>query len=197
MRTAIFFERDGILNLPKIEGQYQIAPRTIQDFHINRAAIEPLKELKKQGFLLIATTNQPGISRGYVSRREIDLMHSMLQRVFPLDDIVMCPHDEWDRCPCRKPKPGLLREAAFNLQLDLDHSFMVSDKWQDAKTAQNAGCTSILIKSPWNGSGHHDFILNDLADVPAKVAQLQNSYCAVAHVPTLEFQGNAEGGADL
>jgi D-glycero-D-manno-heptose 1,7-bisphosphate phosphatase len=197
MRTAIFLERDGILNLPKVEGQYQIAPRVVQEFQINRAALAPLKELKAQGFLLIATTNQPGISRGYIPRREIDLMHLFLQRAFPLDDILMCPHDDSDRCPCRKPKPGLLREAAFKWQIDLDHSFVVSDKWQDAKAAQNAGCTSILIQSPWNGSGHHDFVLSSLAEVPARIAQLQNSYCAMAHVPSSEFQGEPEGGAEL
>jgi D-glycero-D-manno-heptose 1,7-bisphosphate phosphatase len=180
MRTAIFFERDGVLTLPKVEGQFQIAPKLAEELVINRAAIEPLKRLKANGFLLIATTNQPGISRGYLTRRELDLMHTIVQRVFPLDEIVMCPHDEMDRCPCRKPKPGLFREAAFNWQLDLDHSFVVSDKWQDAKAAQNAGCTSILIKSPWNGTGHYDFILPDLDAVVTKILQLQkeNTFAA-------------------
>jgi D-glycero-D-manno-heptose 1,7-bisphosphate phosphatase len=181
MRTAVFIERDGILNLPKIEGQYQIAPRTVGELALNRAALEPFKELKAAGFALIATTNQPGISRGHISRREIDLMHSILMKAFPLDEIMMCPHDEWDRCPCRKPKPGLFREAAFNLALDLDHSFVISDKWQDAKAAQNAGCTSFLIKSPWNGTGHHDFILPDIESAVGKILQMQqdNSFLCV------------------
>lgn len=177
MRTAIFFERDGVLNLPKVEGQYQIAPRTANDLVINQEAIQPLQQLKASGFVLIATTNQPGITRGHVTRREIDLMHGFLMKTFPLDEVLMCPHDEWDRCPCRKPKPGLFREAAFNWQLILDHSFVISDKWQDAKAAQNAGCTSILIKSPWNGTGHHDFVVADLASAVAKVLRLQQENC--------------------
>jgi len=176
MRTAVFIERDGVLNLPSIEGSYQIAPRAITEFVINKAAVEPLRQLKEAGFLLIATTNQPGITRGHVSRREIDLMHLMLKKAFPLDDIVMCPHDESDGCPCRKPKPGLFREAAFNYQILLDHSFVISDKWQDAKAAQNAGCTSILTQSPWNGTGHHDFIVPNLAAAAAKVLHLQRSF---------------------
>src|SRR4051812_7545666 len=110
MRAAVFLERDGILNLPKIERERQITPRTIEEFVINTAAVEPLRELKAAGYLIIATTNQPGISRGYLSRREVDLMHAALFRAFPLDDLLMCPHDEMDRCPCRKPKPGLIRE---------------------------------------------------------------------------------------
>ena len=175
MRRAVFIERDGVLNLPKVEGQYQIAPRTAGELVINRAAIEPLKELKAAGFTLIATTNQPGISRGYITRREIDLMHTLLLKVFPLNDIMMCLHDDADRCPCRKPKPGLFREAAFKWQLSLDHSFVLSDKWQDAKAAQNAGCTSILIQSPWNGTGHHDFIVQDCEIAAARILQLQHA----------------------
>lgn len=173
MKTAIFFERDGILTLPKVEGQYQIVPRSVEEMAINRAAVKPLQRLKAAGFLLIATTNQPGISRGHVTRREVDLMHLMISKAFPLDDIFMCPHDEWDRCPCRKPKPGLFREAAFKWQLDLDHSFVISDKWQDAKAAQNAGCTSILIQSQWNGGGHHDFIVAELESAVTKILALQ------------------------
>jgi len=181
MKTAIFLERDGILNLPKVEGQYQIAPRSVEEMILNRAAVQPLQALKDAGFLLIATTNQPGISRGYISRREVDRMHLLINKVFPLDDLMMCPHDEWDRCPCRKPKPGLFREAAFKWQIDLDRSFVVSDKWQDAKAAQNSGCTSLLVQSPWNGTGHHDFILPDLESVVSKVLQLQPGYaCAAA-----------------
>ena len=157
MRNAVFIERDGILNLPKVEGQYQIAPRILNELVLNRAAGPALKELKEAGFVLIATTNQPGVSRGYIPRRELDFMHGVMQKAFALDDIMMCLHDEADRCPCRKPKPGLFREAAFKWQLDLDHSFVISDKWQDATAAQNAGCTSILIRSPWNGGGHDNF----------------------------------------
>jgi len=183
MRTAIFLERDGVLNLPKVEGQYQIAPRSFNDLELNRGALRPLQQLKAAGFLLIATTNQPGISRGYVTRREIDLMHASIQKTFPLDDILMCLHDEADRCPCRKPKPGLFREAAFKWQINLDHSFVISDKWQDAKAAQNAGCTSILLRSPWNGGGHHDFVVDTLEKAVGKVLQLhpQNSFsCSAA-----------------
>jgi D-glycero-D-manno-heptose 1,7-bisphosphate phosphatase len=175
MRRAVFIERDGVLNLPKIEGKYQIAPRTASELVINREAMEPLQELRNAGFLLIATTNQPGISRGYISRREIDAMHAALMKAFPLQDILMCPHDDADRCPCRKPKPGLFREAAFKWQILLDHSFVISDKWQDAKAAQNAGCTSLLIRSPWNGTGHHDFVVQNCEIATSRILQFQHA----------------------
>jgi D-glycero-D-manno-heptose 1,7-bisphosphate phosphatase len=130
--------------------------------------------LKAAGFALILATNQPGISRGHITRREVDLIHRLIERTFSLDDIFTCLHDDADRCPCRKPKPGLFREAAYKWQLDLDHSFVISDKWQDAHAAQNAGCTSILIQSPWNGGGHHDFVVENLEQAVAKVLQLQH-----------------------
>ena len=175
MKRAVFIERDGVLNLPRVEGKFQIAPRTVGELNLNRAAIEPLKQLQEAGFLLIATTNQPGISRGHISRREIDLMHTLLMKTFPLNEIFMCPHDDADRCPCRKPKPGLFREAAFKWQILLDHSFVISDKWQDAKAAQNAGCTSLLLQSPWNGTGHHDFVVQNCEIAASRILQLQHA----------------------
>jgi D-glycero-D-manno-heptose 1,7-bisphosphate phosphatase len=172
MRSAVFFERDGILNLAPAGPRCQVAPLTLNEFHANLAAEEPLRELKSAGFFLLATTNQPGLSRGYQSRRELDLMHGLLRKRLDLSDIFVCPHDEMDACPCRKPKPGLLVEAAFKWHVDLERSFVISDKWQDAQAAHVSGCTSVLIKSPWNGSGHHDFVVSDLPGAVKKVLQL-------------------------
>jgi histidinol phosphatase-like enzyme len=100
-------------------------------------------------------------------------MHAVLRQMFCLDDILICPHDASDCCPCRKPKPGLLTEAAFKWHVNLQHSYVISNKWQDAEAAHNAGCTSLLISSPWIGKGHRDFVLSKLGEVPGKIAQLQ------------------------
>src|SRR5258705_8981362 len=145
---AVFSERDSILNEVRSGPKHQIAPIGLEEFKIITGNAEPLKKLKAVGFVLIATTNQPGLSRGYQSRRELDRMHELLRRAFPLDDIMLCPHDEADQCPCRRPRPGLLIEAAFKWHLNLDHSFVVSDKWQDAEAARSSRCTSLLINSP-------------------------------------------------
>lgn len=172
MKTAVFIERDAILNEVRVGPKNQISPTSLEEFKVIQEAVQPLQSLKDAGFLLIATTNQPGVSRGTLPRRELDRMHDILRRVFPLDDLLICTHDENDRCPCRKPKPGLLIEAAFKWHIDLDHSFVISDKWQDAEAARTAGCTSILIRSPWVGPVHHDFILTDLESAVAKAIQL-------------------------
>ena len=74
---------------------------------------------------------------------------------------------------------GLLIEAGFKWHLNLDHSYVISDKWQDAEAARTAGCTSLLINSPWIGDVHHDFILPDLTAVVDKILRLkQQLECA-------------------
>lgn len=173
MKQGVFIERDGVLNRVRVERQHQVSPLTLEEFAVNAAAAPLLGKLKASGLLLIVTTNQPGLSRGYQSRRELDRMHDLLLRTLPLDDILVCPHDEIDHCPCRKPKPGLIQEAGFKWHLDLDRSFVISDKWQDAETARAAGCTSLLLESPWVGDGHHDFVLPSLEAIVEKVLSLR------------------------
>lgn len=173
MKRCVFIERDGILNEVRVGPKNQITPLTLEEFKLNLNADGPLRRLKEAGFVLVVTTNQPGLSRGYQSRREIDRMHDLLRRTFPIDDILVCPHDESDHCPCRKPRPGLLVEAAFKWHLNLDHSFVISDKWQDAEAARTAGCTSLLVKSPWVARVHHDFVLDDLEAITDKILRLK------------------------
>lgn len=173
MKRCVFIERDGILNEVRVGPKNQLTPLTLEEFKL-KSTIKPLLgQLKEAGFVLVVTTNQPGLSRGYQSRRELDRMHDLLRRVLPIDDILVCPHDESDHCPCRKPRPGLLIEAAFKWHLNLDHSFVVSDKWQDAEAARAAGCTSLIVNSPWVGRVHHDLVLPDLDSVIAKILQLK------------------------
>ncbi|HEY3854993.1 MAG TPA: HAD hydrolase-like protein [Verrucomicrobiae bacterium] len=174
MRAAVFVERDGILNCDRVEGRHPSPPLSLEQMQPKPEAIVPLRQLKAAGFLLLATTNQPALSRGEMSRREMDRMHDVLRRMFSLDDILVCPHDADDFCPCRRPKPGLLTEAAFKWHLNLDQCFVISNKWQDAEAAMNAGCTSLLISSPWIGKGHHDVVLPNLADAMKKISQMRH-----------------------
>jgi D-glycero-D-manno-heptose 1,7-bisphosphate phosphatase len=175
MKVAVFIERDGVLNKVRIERQKYVSPLTMEDFQVNRDAVPLLQKLKAEGLLLMVTTNQPGLSRGYQSRRELDRMHELLRATFALDDIFVCPHDETDGCSCRRPKPGLLVEAGFKWRLDLDHCFVISDKWQDAEAARAVNCTSLLLQSPRNGTARRDLILPDLATVVDTLVRLRTS----------------------
>lgn len=172
MRAAIFIERDGVLNEASVIGGQQVPPRSLEQFKLRADAESALSRLKKAGFLLIVTTNQPDVSEGRLPRRELELMHTVLRRRLPVDDLLLCAHGADDGCSCRKPKPGLLTEAAFKYHLNLEHCFVISDKWQDAQAAENVGATSLLIKSPWNGDGHHDYVLPNLNAAVDKVLSL-------------------------
>ena len=173
MKLAVFMERDGILNHVRQEQGHPVSPLTLRDLRICRSAVPWLKELKQADFLLIATTNQPGISQGFQSRRELDLINEQLTQVFELDDLLVCPHEEGDDCPCRKPRPGLIYEAAYKWGIDLDASYVISDRWMDAEAARNTGCTSLIRQSPWCGRGHRDFLVPDLGTAVNKILALR------------------------
>ena len=190
MKQAVLIERDGVLNRVRVERHHQVSPLTLEDFHVNEAIAPLLQRLRAAQLLVIATTNQPGLSRGYQSRRELERMHELLSRSLPLDDILVCPHDETDHCPCRKPKPGLLTEAGFKWHLDLDRSFVISDKWQDAEAARMAGCVSLLLQSPWVGTVHRDLVLPDLETAVEKILYLLNARPAVAAQSVLRKPGS-------
>jgi len=175
MKSAIFLERDGILNDVEIRGHHQVTPARLEEFQLNKKAVQPLKKLKEAGFLLIATTNQPGISRGDLDRRELERMHDVLRKKLPLDAVYFCPYDESDESPCFKPATGLFREAAYEWGINLDHSFVVSDKWQDAKAAHNLGCYSVLLNSPWIGDVHHDFLCDTLDQICGRILEIQQA----------------------
>jgi D-glycero-D-manno-heptose 1,7-bisphosphate phosphatase len=181
MRTAVFLERDGILNVERVERGQPMPPLAIEQLAHNPEAIQPLLQLKAAGYLLIVTTNQPWVSRGVLPRRELDLMHSILRRTFSFDDIFVCPHDTSEFCPCRKPKPGLFMEAAYKWKLNLEQCIVISNKWQDADAARNAGCTSILIESPWIGSGSRDIVVPRLGDVFQKLRSVQATHPGMVH----------------
>ncbi|MBM3848105.1 MAG: hypothetical protein FJ405_17685, partial [Verrucomicrobia bacterium] len=83
MKLAVFIERDAILNEVKAGAKHQISPRTLEEFKVIRSSLQPLLDLKEAGFLLIVTTNQSAVSRGDLSRRELDRMHDSLRRTFP------------------------------------------------------------------------------------------------------------------
>jgi D-glycero-D-manno-heptose 1,7-bisphosphate phosphatase len=159
--------------LVRTQGYRLVGPAHLDEFYLRSEAELPLWRLKQAGFVLVATTNQPGLSTGSLTRHELDRMHARLRERFPLDDILVCPHDESDHCLCRKPRPGLFQEAAFKWKLDLERSYVVSDKWQDAQAADNAGCTSVMVRSPWIGSHHHDFVFPTLEAVVVKILALK------------------------
>jgi D-glycero-D-manno-heptose 1,7-bisphosphate phosphatase len=98
----------------------------------------------------VLATNQPAIARGQMSWETLNEMHRLLKAAVPLDDIEVCPHVDADNCDCRKPKPGMLLDAAEKLDIDLPASYFIGDTGRDVKAALAAGVTPILIDWPYN-----------------------------------------------
>lgn len=106
---------------------------------------DALASLRNAGFLNIVVTNQPDVATGKLKTEIVEAMHRRLREALALDDIKVCYHGDADRCECRKPKPGMLLQAAREFGIDLSRSFMVGDRWRDVAAGQAAGCANFFI----------------------------------------------------
>jgi D-glycero-D-manno-heptose 1,7-bisphosphate phosphatase len=144
-RSAVFFDRDGVLNEAIVAYGVPHSPAGLQEFRLVPGAAQALGRLKAAGFVLVVVTNQPEVRRGRISLDAVEEMHARLGAELPLDAVYVCYHDAADACDCRKPKPGLLLRAAADLGLDLASSYFIGDRWRDVDAGAAAGCKTILI----------------------------------------------------
>lgn len=145
MYEAVFLDRDGVLSKGYVRDGKSYAPRKIVDFKLLPYAITSVEKLRKIGFLVIVVTNQPDINNGLVTIEAVNTMHSILRKKTKIIDIFLCPHSKNEHCSCRKPKPGMLIEAAQKYNINLSKSFMVGDRASDIEAGLAAGCRTIFI----------------------------------------------------
>ena len=145
VRRAVFLDRDGVLNEPVIRDARPYPPAGLEELKLVPDAAGALDRLKAAGFLLIVVTNQPDVARGTQSRPTVEAIHAAIRKVLPIDEFYTCWHDDADACLCRKPKPGLLMEAAAKHRIDLPASFLIGDRWRDIDAGSAAGCRTVLI----------------------------------------------------
>jgi len=144
-RPAVFLDRDGVLTEAFVRDGVPTPPRTQAEFRVLPGVAEACSGLRQAGFVLVVVTNQPDIARGTQDRAEVDKMNERLRSLVPLDEVCVCPHDDADGCACRKPRPGMLLDAADRLGLDLARSVSVGDRWRDIQAALRAGVTPIHL----------------------------------------------------
>ena len=142
---AVFLDRDGVINRGIIRDGKPYPPQTLEELEVLPGVAEALSRMHDAGFLLIVATNQPDVARGKQTREMVEAMHEQLADELPIDAFFACYHDEGDGCDCRKPKPGMLLEAARAYDIDLARSYMIGDRWRDTGCGQNAGCTAIFL----------------------------------------------------
>jgi len=164
-QKAIFLDRDGTIN------KYKGFIRNIEEFELLPGVTDAIKRINQEGYLAIVITNQPVIARGEVSLGELQEIHNKMETLLGMDgayidDIFYCPHHpdkgfEGERieykkvCECRKPKPGLLLEAAQKYNIDLSQSWMIGDSEIDMQAGENAGCRVAFLGE--QGSYEHTY----------------------------------------
>ena len=153
MNRAVFLDRDGTVNEEvgylKDLGQLRLIP----------GAGSAIRRLHDAGLTVVLITNQSGVARGYFTESFVHDTHALLEKMLQkegaqLDGIYYCPHHPTAgnsrytmMCDCRKPGTGLINQAARDLDIDIQRSYVVGDKWSDIELGQRAGAHCILVRS--------------------------------------------------
>lgn len=153
MNRAVFLDRDGVLNRAIVRNGRPHPPAGLSELQVLAGVPEALAALKAAGFLLIGITNQPDVARGTQKREAVEAINAALLAALPLNEILVCYHDDAEGCDCRKPHPGLLTRAAMKYNIDLSSSFMIGDRWKDIEAGRHAGCATILIEYGYAENG--------------------------------------------
>ncbi len=149
MKT-VFFDRDGIVNLPPPESEYVLSR---DQFEITPAFPAVLRAVTDLGYTSLVVTNQRCIDRKLIDAETLNRIHERLcQRLrqehgITLLEVLYCPHGPSDRCACRKPLPGMLQDAARRYGIDLTSSWMIGDRMTDVEAGRRAGCRTILVNA--------------------------------------------------
>lgn len=170
-QRAVFLDRDGTIN------QYVGFLKGIEEFQLIDGAAKAIRRINQSGYLAIVVTNQPVIARGDVTWEQLEEIHRKMETLLGqegayLDDIFICPHHPDSgfagevpaykiQCGCRKPKPGLLLQAAAKYNIDLAQSWMIGDSLSDVEAGRAAGCQTIMMSdgmNPWNAVNMIDSI---------------------------------------
>jgi D-glycero-D-manno-heptose 1,7-bisphosphate phosphatase len=124
----------------------------VRHFRMFPFTANAIRRLNDAKLPVIVVTNQSGVGRGFFPESSVHGIHELMQKQLlkagaHVDAIYYCPHSTEHDCECRKPKPGMLAQAAREHGLDLRRSFMVGDRYGDVNAAHNAGARGILVRT--------------------------------------------------
>ncbi len=180
---AVFLDRDGVvveLVWDDVDGAFE-GPTASDNVRLVPGAADAIRRIRSLDYVTVVVSNQPGAAKRKASREELRAAHERVVRLLSgegviIDDYRYCLHhpDALDSalaaaCDCRKPKPGMLLEAAAELDIDLARSWMIGDSDVDAQAGRGAGCRTILVENPLSQhrrreAGVADFRVSDVAD---------------------------------
>jgi D-glycero-D-manno-heptose 1,7-bisphosphate phosphatase len=166
VRPAVFLDRDGVINANLERGGKPVAPTTLAEFRLLPGAVEAVQRFHDAGYAVIVCTNQPDVANGRTPRATVEAMNDIVRSELQVDDVKVCFHTDADNCTCRKPKPGMILDAAREYSLDLSISYMVGDRWRDVAAGHAAGCLTIFIDYGYvqEGPNNPDHVVRSLSE---------------------------------
>jgi D-glycero-D-manno-heptose 1,7-bisphosphate phosphatase len=178
LRKAVFLDRDGVINRDRPDyvrswAEFEFLPGVLEAFRILATRPDPV----------IVVSNQSCIGRGLIGAARVEEIHSLMRETVRrnggrIDAVYYCPHRPDEDCPCRKPRSGLLLQAAADLSLDLPASVMIGDDLKDLQSAASAGVRPVLVRT-----GHgRDVTADDLASIPSPHDVFDDLLDAVQHL---------------
>lgn len=185
---AAFLDRDGTIAR---DVHYCSDPR---DFEILPRAPAAIRSLNEHGFKVVVITNQSGLARGYFTRETLSRIHDKMTSELAregalIDAIYLCPHHPEEGCECRKPRPALLLQAAGDIDIALDRSYMIGDDPKDVEAGRAAGCRTVWLRPhPEEQAGRGDAPRSALAGGAAAAAGASAGATAAHHVAADLFE---------
>ncbi len=148
---VVFLDRDGVIN--------QDSPDYIKSWSEVRfipGSLSGIRRLNEAGYTVIVITNQSAVHRGLIPLHELERIHRGMQEAAAAEGgriaaVFFCPHLPDEGCPCRKPRPGLIRAAQAAYAIDMEQSVMVGDSARDIECARRAGCGRAVLVETGNG----------------------------------------------
>ena len=140
-------DRDGVINENRAD-----YVKSWEEYVFLPGIFDSLRKLAKTDFVIVVITNQSPINRGIITQSTVETIHRRMidaieEKGGRIDAVFYCPHRPDEDCDCRKPRPGLLRQAAASLDLDLSRSFVVGDAVSDMEAAVNAGAQPLMVRT--------------------------------------------------
>jgi D-glycero-D-manno-heptose 1,7-bisphosphate phosphatase len=161
LKQVVFLDRDGVINQDSSD-----YIKCWDEFIFLPNSLEALKILTRKGCTLIVVTNQSVIHRKWVLPEVLEDMHLRLKAAVAahggkITDIFVCPHTPEQNCSCRKPEPGLIRQACQKYAIDLSDAIMVGDSAKDILCGIAAGCGRTILVKTGNGIAAWDVLARD------------------------------------
>ena len=145
MKKAVFLDRDGVLNRSILVNGVPKPPTAVREIEILEGVTEAIQILKNNEFIPVVITNQPDIARGLILEAQVNEINRHIGNLTGIINFYVCGHDDSDLCNCRKPQPGMIKKACSELNLDIEKSFLVGDRWKDISAGQEMNLKSYFI----------------------------------------------------